>query len=165
MLCMLERNVLSFCLHNISLSHYFILYFYHISLMIHCMPIYLYTYIPIHLYMYLPGIQNDVLKLWYRTYQRVMSMETLRSHLYSTPVPHYEEAQFTTMHATFSLVHVYPKLNEEVLTKANNMFVTLLQHFFQTNLQVMENGLIHPNCITYMLRCHSDTATVFSLCS
>ena len=66
-----------------------------------------------------------------------MSMAALRLHLYSTPIPLYEEAQFNVLHATYSLIHVHPQLNEDVLVKANNMFTILLQRYFKTDLQVL----------------------------
>ena len=68
-----------------------------------------------------------------------MSMTALRSHLYDTPIPEYEEAKLNAMHATFSLMHVYPRLDRDVLAKGNNLFATLFFRYFKTNLTVFSS--------------------------
>ena len=77
--------------------------------------------------------------MWYQTYQGVMSMPALRSHLYVTPLPRNEEAKFNAMHATYALIHIYPEIDEDVLVKGHNLFATLLQRYFKTNLQVLSH--------------------------
>ena len=82
------------------------------------------------------GDNNNLLKIWYTTYQSVMSMPALRSHLYITQFSENEEAKFNTMHATYALIHIYHKMDKDVLVKGCSLFAVLLNRFFEDKLQV-----------------------------
>ena len=84
------------------------------------------------------GIQRNILKRWYRTYQRVMT-SSLKSLLYTTSLPNSEQAKFDAMHITFSLMHAYSKLDENALAKGIKTFTNIFNRYFgyfQENIMV-----------------------------
>ena len=73
---------------------------------------------------------------WFRTYQQVMSFSALRSRLYMTNFPDVEEAKFNAIHSTFVLMHIYPHVNEDVLSKGCSLFTMFLEKYFTEDLKV-----------------------------
>ena len=78
----------------------------------------------------------EVLWIWYQTYLRVMSMPALKSHLYVTSISPKEEAMFNIMHCTFVMIHIHQTPDDGALIKGSQVFTTLLQTYFETNLKV-----------------------------
>ena len=64
---------------------------------------------------------------------------SLKSLLYTTSLPNSEKAKFNAMHITFSLMHAYPKLDEDVLAKGIKTFTNIFNQYFgyfQENITV-----------------------------
>ena len=86
------------------------------------------------------GLSYELLQVWYEAYQKVISLQALRVHLYVTPIAPAEEAKFNIMHATFLVGQIYPTLTPEVLMHAAQVFTTLFCRYFEHSLKVRMDG-------------------------
>ena len=83
-----------------------------------------------------PGLSYELLQVWYEAYQKVISLQALKVHLYMIPVAPTEEAKFNIMNATFLAAQIYPALTQEVLMRAGQVFTTLFCRYFEHSLKV-----------------------------